>query len=526
MFPPAPRVADPRHPFAESLAFQRQEQGRRVLMLMHENVTDCATWRALTDLEKRVHIARALRVPEKSGLDYGLYVSRIDEYCAANAPEGSVEMASGALFGRPQASGPVVLPGGNRPAFPLGPSGGVVLPGGDRPAFPLGPSGGVVLPGGDRPAFPLGPSGAVNPGTAAAEAEGRARGGRTLLLIGMDCLTWSRMPHDNKIEAIRRGLRTPPVTRLDFDRAIHEMDSYCVSMGFRAPVAPTGYIPLDHKNPARAGGSAIAGLFGKNAGVARLKDYTSASGQLAATGHSLAAEGRALDAQMRDALSRNDYATYERLWGQASRMVQAARQQNMDAFVRPGLGLAHPENVRASGQLHLAPMSITGGLDVASWNSLTDVEKLTYVLNHAQTKELLEETRSIGLEQGYRGITEAVNAAEAAMGLDKVASSGSAAGWERQAREIVHASGQTAITETVPPGTPVTATPVATPATTPTVAAKMTVNPWVVAGLGVLVVGGVVLYRKSSEKKDESRADSRAPHDNPGGYSPYYPVAR
>ena len=528
--PRQPQAADPRHPFAESLAFQRQEQGRRTLMLMGKDFHDCAAWLALSDADKRIQVARGLHVPAGSNFSYEFAVSRIDEYCAANAPEGSVAMASGALFGKPQASG-MALPGGARPAFPLGPS-GMTLPGGARPGFPLGPSG-MALPGGARPAFPLGPSGQINPGIAAAEAEARARGGRALLLIGLDCLTWSRMPFDNKVEALRRGLRTPPVTRLDFDRAINEMDAYCTSMGFPPPVRATGFAAAtEYKSPLRSGGSAITGLFGKNAGTFQQK--TSASGQLTASANTLTDQGRALDVAMHAALARNDYATYERLWKQASQLTQAARIARMDAFSRPGMGLADPQSLRASGQIDIAPMSIVGGLSAASWNGLSDVDRLTYLLNNAQTTALLEETRNIGLEQGYRGITEAVNAAEAAMGLDRVAASGTAGGWENQARELVHASGQTAVTESAPGATNITATPAAA---TPVVAAKMTVSPWVVAGLGAAVIAGVVIYRKSSKEEpahgpygvrggenESHRGGSNLP--NPSGQSPYYPVAR
>jgi len=199
--------------------------------------------------------------------------------------------------------------------------------------------------------------------------------------------------------------------------------------------------------------------------------------------------GRTLAQQLRQAIADRDLDAYYRLYAAAERLTQLAMRVNAFGYLQPQLGLPTPmalqeqfgtadlsahrfQGVAATGPVwpaqdatyfpagqtfaekdEFAEKRIAGGVTPSDWNEFSPADRITYLLNNAADERVLDQSVLTGVEQGYKGISEAANAArEALSGIPA-----SAGTYAIEAAARTRAAGQIATT-----------TPAAPPATTTT----------------------------------------------------------
>lgn len=204
---------------------------------------------------------------------------------------------------------------------------------------------------------------------------------------------------------------------------------------------------------------------------------------------------RTLERQLREAQSARDLEGYERLYAAADRLNALAIKVGAFGYLQPQLGLPTPMafraqlatqdlsahrfiDVRATGPVwpaqdatyfpagqaavdEFAIVRIAGGITPSDWNAMSFADKITYLLNNAADERVLDEAVRIGVDAGYRDISETANAAREA--ISGIPASAGAYAIESAAR--TRAAGQVATTpatsSATPPGVPIWAVLVA-----------------------------------------------------------------
>lgn len=225
---------------------------------------------------------------------------------------------------------------------------------------------------------------------------------------------------------------------------------------------------------------------------------------------------RTLERQLREAMTARDLDAYERLYASADRLNGLAMHVNAFGYLQPQLGLPTPMAFRA--QLATADLSahrfqavaatgpvwpaqdaiqsplyptyapagqamggefdrprIAGGITASDWNALSGAERITYLLNNAPDERVLDDAVRLGVDEGYRAISEAANATREA--LSGIPASAGTYAVESAAR--TRAAGQIATTTT-------------TPATSATAAIPL----WGVVLAAAAVGGGIWYYHR------------------------------
>lgn len=204
---------------------------------------------------------------------------------------------------------------------------------------------------------------------------------------------------------------------------------------------------------------------------------------------------RTLERQLREAQAGRDLESYERLYAAADRLNALAIKVGVFGYLQPQLGLPTPMafraqlatqdlsahrfiDVRATGPVwpaqdatyvpagqvavdEFAIVRIAGGITPSDWNALSFADKITYLLNNAADERVLDESVRIGVDAGYRDISETANAAREA--ISGIPASAGVYAIESAAR--TRAAGQVSTTPATsavtPPGVPIWAVLVA-----------------------------------------------------------------